>query len=179
MCSMGLKQCVLVRVTLTIRVSASEPTLRKSTAEIQPQKILATLDPVLAAGREASKLDSSRACYGATNMGRDSRRSVSEKLMRAPQVAPGSRIFVEVADVRSWVAAEVVRQENTLLYCRDAAGNAHDVDLGFMELLYQNEPGTCSDGSYDDMTAMLHIHEPGMLDNLRRRVRITSLRYVQ
>lgn len=99
--------------------------------------------------------------------------------MRAPEVAPGSRIFVEVADTGSWVGAEVLRQDNTLLYCRDAAGNMHDVDLGFTELLYQNETGACSDGTYDDMTAMLHIHEPGMLDNLRRRVRHASLRYVQ
>lgn len=89
------------------------------------------------------------------------RRSVSQRLMVAPEIAIGSKVFVEAKDdSRVWVQTEVVRQDNTILQCKDG----YEIDLGFTELYYQNE-----DESYEDMTSMQHLHEPAMLYNLRSR----------
>ncbi|KAH8094016.1 hypothetical protein JL720_4000 [Aureococcus anophagefferens] len=71
------------------------------------------------------------------------RRSVSQKLMSAPAVAPGERLWVP----------------------RDGAwdGAEHELDLGFGELHRANGPGGGVGGSYDDATAMRHLNEPELL----------------
>uniref|UniRef100_A0A6S8A7R9 Uncharacterized protein n=1 Tax=Aureoumbra lagunensis TaxID=44058 RepID=A0A6S8A7R9_9STRA len=99
-------------------------------------------------------------------MSSGSRRSVSQRLMRAPAVGIGTKIWLEVSDKeRMYVSAKVVRQENTVIICEDEEGNERTFDMGFGELYIQNE-----EKNYEDMTAMQHLHEPGMLENVRCRI---------
>ncbi|KAJ8600434.1 hypothetical protein CTAYLR_001409 [Chrysophaeum taylorii] len=85
--------------------------------------------------------------------------------MRAPEVAVGTKVFVEVKDPRVWVEAAVVSQDNTHLVCVDGAGAEVKLDLGFHELYFANEAGS----TFADMTGMQHLHEPAMLANLGAR----------
>ena len=95
------------------------------------------------------------------------RRSVSQKLMSAPAVAPGERLWVPRDG--AWVQGEVLAQANTLVTLELEDGAEHELDLGFGELHRANGPGGGVGGSYDDATAMRHLNEPELLRNLRAR----------
>jgi myosin heavy subunit len=95
------------------------------------------------------------------------RRSVSQKLMSAPAVAPGERLWVPRDG--AWVKGEVLAQANTLVTLELEDGAEHELDLGFGELHRANGPGGGVGGSYDDATAMRHLNEPELLSNLRAR----------
>ena len=60
------------------------------------------------------------------------RRSVSQKLMSAPAVAPGERLWVPRDG--AWVKGEVLAQANTLVTLELEDGAEHELDLGFGEL---------------------------------------------
>ncbi|KAH8051289.1 hypothetical protein JL721_11192 [Aureococcus anophagefferens] len=89
------------------------------------------------------------------------RRSVSQKLMSAPAVAPGERLWVPRDG--AWVRGEVLAQANTLVTLELEDGAEHELDLGFGELHRANGPGGGVGGSYDDATAMRHLNEPELL----------------
>ncbi|KAK7253637.1 myosin-like protein [Aureococcus anophagefferens] len=95
------------------------------------------------------------------------RRSVSQKLMSAPAVAPGERLWVPRDG--AWVRGEVLAQANTLVTLELEDGAEHELDLGFGELHRANGPGGGVGGSYDDATAMRHLNEPELLHTLRAR----------
>jgi myosin heavy subunit len=95
------------------------------------------------------------------------RRSVSQKLMSAPAVAPGERLWVPRDG--AWVKGEVLAQANTLITLELEDGAEHELDLGFGELHRANGPGGGVGGSYDDATAMRHLNEPELLHTLRAR----------
>ncbi|KAH8066328.1 hypothetical protein JL722_764 [Aureococcus anophagefferens] len=67
------------------------------------------------------------------------RRSVSQKLMSAPAVAPGERLWVPRDG--AWVRGEVLAQANTLVTLELEDGAEHELDLGFGELHRANGPG--------------------------------------
>ena len=56
------------------------------------------------------------------------RRSVSQKLMSAPAVAPGERLWVPRDG--AWVKGEVLAQANTLVTLELEDGAEHELDLG-------------------------------------------------
>ena len=93
------------------------------------------------------------------------RASVSQRLMVAAPVELGARLWVESGDARAWEQVEVVAQDNTILTVRAADGGERAVDLGFDELYPVNEGGAAA-----DMTALRHLHEPGLLANLAARI---------
>ncbi|CAN0141358.1 unnamed protein product [Phaeothamnion confervicola] len=87
--------------------------------------------------------------------------------MHAEPLDVGAPVWVENQETL-WTRAGVRRQENNNLYVVDARSNfAHIVDLAFAEVHLQN-PKVES-----DMTALHHIHEPGILHNLRERAEAT------
>eukprot|EP00752_Nemacystus_decipiens_P008749 g7810.t1 len=96
--------------------------------------------------------------------------SSSTHLVKAATYPVGSSIWTnDEGDI--WVLAEVTSQENTILTARlRSTGEALKIDLGFGEAHLHN-PKVVS-----DMTALHHIHEAGILYNLRERSKLEDQR---
>lgn len=93
--------------------------------------------------------------------------SISAQLMRAEIRAASSKIWMEDAR-KVWALVEVVSQDNTIVTIKHPDGQRDEIDLGFGET-YPHNPKVVS-----DMTALHHIHEPGLLYNLGQRARLDN-----
>ncbi|CAM9750268.1 unnamed protein product, partial [Ectocarpus sp. 8 AP-2014] len=97
--------------------------------------------------------------------------AVSGDLMRAETIAVGSDIWTDDEEGEVWTIAEVVHQENTMLTVRyKSTGEEHKIDLGFGETFPTNPRVV------PDMTSLHHIHEAGILHNLRERSKLRNQR---
>ncbi|CAM9142326.1 unnamed protein product [Ectocarpus sp. 6 AP-2014] len=100
--------------------------------------------------------------------------SVSMNLLRADTMPSGTEIWAEdEADGGDevWMLAEVLRQDNTMLTVRKKrTGEELAIDLGFGET-YPPNPKVVA-----DMTSLHHIHEAGILHNLRERSKLQDQR---
>ncbi|CAM9488990.1 unnamed protein product, partial [Ectocarpus sp. 13 AM-2016] len=95
-------------------------------------------------------------------------RSLSARVMRARCFTGDTWVDDEV---EVWILAEVVRQDNTLLTVRRKSnGEDIEVDLGF------GEAHTANPKVVSDMTSLHHIHEAGILYNLRERSELEGQR---
>lgn len=99
-----------------------------------------------------------------------SRRTASQKYLRAPQLDPSQYLWFEDEEGehgesdKIWSLCSVYSQDNTILELQDLeSSHIFTVDMGFTEVMKYN------DSIVSDMALLTHIHEPGVVYNLFQR----------
>ena len=94
---------------------------------------------------------------------RDSVRTMSQRLLRAPVMDGDKLVWVE-DEKKIWLLCSIVEQDNTILRVQDIlTQECHIVDTGFKEVQESN------DKVVPDMASLHYLHEPGLLHNLQQR----------
>jgi hypothetical protein len=95
--------------------------------------------------------------------GRESVRTMSQRLMRAPLIDSDKLVWVEDGE-KIWLQCSIIEQDNTVLRVQDVATQTyHIIDTGFRDVQKAN------DRVVPDMASLHYLHEPGLLHNICQR----------
>lgn len=95
--------------------------------------------------------------------GRESERTMSQRLMRVPVMDSANSIWIE-DDEKIWLQCSIIEQDNTVLKVQDVVTQAyHIIDTGFKDVQKAN------DKVVPDMASLHYLHEPGLLYNICQR----------